>query len=167
MKALALLTASAIALAACSGGDEKAPARQPISEITVDTDLTSIRNAQAVNYWSRLSDDLQTALATQFVGDISPSGAVLNVDVDELSLANAYSSQFGQNSTLSGQVTLTDQRGQRLSSYTVTATSNQALAGTTGSGNTITPGSSDFYAGLIRAFAAGVDQTINGAAPGS
>ena len=162
MKALALLTASALALAACSGGDEKAPARQPISEITVDTDLSTIGNAQAVNYWGRLSTDLQTALATQFVGDISPKGAVLNVDVDELSLANAYSSQFGQNSTLSGLVTLTDQHGQRVSSYTVTATSSQAMAAATGSSKTVTPGSTDFYAALIHAFAAGVDQTING-----
>ena len=164
MKVLALLTASALALAACSG-EEEAPARQPISEITVDTDLSAIGNARAVDYWGRLSTDLQTALATQFVGDISPRGAVLSVDVDDLSLANAYSSQFGQNSTLSGQVTVTDQRGEQLSSYTVTATSSQALATATGAERTITPGSSDFYAALIHAFAAGVDQTINGSAP--
>lgn len=165
MKALALLTASTLALAACSGGEEQAPARQTISEITVDTDLSAIGNAQAVTYWGRLSTDLQTALATRLVGDISPSGAVLSVDVDELSLANSYSSQFDQNSTLSGQVTLTDRRGQQLSSYTVTATSSQALASATRAEAAITPGSSEFYAALVRAFAAGVDQTINGAAP--
>ena len=40
-----------------------------------------------------------------------------------------------------------------------------ALATATGAERTITPGSSDFYAALIHAFAAGVDQTINGSAP--
>lgn len=164
MKVFALLTASALALAACSGGDGAAPTRQTIAEIVVETDLQAVGNSAAVAYWQTLNSDLETALAGEFVNDIAADGAVLAVDVDEISLANAYTSKFaGENSTLSGLVTLTDGRGQTLSSYTVTATSSQAMAylptptGTT----TISPDSAEFYAALVRAFASGVNVAVN------
>lgn len=163
MKAFSLLAASALALAACAGGGE-VPTRQAISQITVETDVQSIGNPGAVTYWQRLSSDLETALAAEFVNDISPDGAVLTVDVDEISLANSYTANFaGESSTLSGVVTLVDGRGAPLGTYNVTATSSQALAsapvpsGTT----TVSPGSAEFYAGLVRAFARGVNTTVN------
>lgn len=168
MKMFALLAASAIALAACSS-QPPAPTRQAISEITVNTDLKAVGNAGAVTYWKGLSDDLQVALAAEFVNDISPDGALLNVDVDEISLANSYTSKFaGEMSRLSGLVTLTDKRGQELSRYTVTATSSQAMAYVpTTTGKVIAPGSAEFYAALVKAFARGVEQTVNTPPSGS
>jgi uncharacterized lipoprotein YmbA len=161
MKAFALLTASAIALAACSSEPEM-PSRQPISEITVNTDLSAIGNRQAVDYWTNLSTDLKTALATEFVNDISPDGATLAVDVDELSLANSYTANFGENSTLSGTVTVTDMRGASLGTYNVSATSSQAMANMGAQpGQKVSPNSTEFYQSLVRAFARGVDQAVN------
>lgn len=163
MKAFALLTASALALAACSS-EPAAPTRQAISEISVNTDLTSVGNPSAVEYWDNLSADLETALANQFVNDISSDGARIEVDVDELSLAESYSEGFGQNSTLSGRVTVTDMRDAPLGTYNVSASMAQAQA--------VEPGaqpstdSAAFYQALVQAFAQGVDQTINsGTAP--
>lgn len=156
MKAFALLTASALALAACSSEPE-APTRQQVSEITVNTDLSSVGNAKAVNYWTNLSTDLKTALANQFVNDISPDGARINVDVDELSLAESYAAGFTQNSTLKGQVVVTDVRGAALGTYNVSATMAQAMAD---AGN-VAPTSTEFYHALVNAFARGVDQAIN------
>lgn len=158
MKALALVTASALALAACSHKPE-APARQPISEITVNTDLKAIGNRQAVNYWTNLSTDLKTALANEFVSDIAPDGARIVVDVDELSLAQSYAAGFSQNSTLKGTVQVTDMRGAAIGAgmYNVTATMAQAEAAS----NNAAPTSTEFYHALVGAFARGVDQAIN------
>lgn len=156
MKVFALLTASALALAACSSEPE-APTRLQVSEITVNTDLSAVGNSRAVNYWTNLSTDLKTALANQFVNDISPSGARITVDVDELSLAESYAAGFSQNSTLTGQVAVTDMRGAVLGNYNVSATMAQAVAD---SGNA-TPTSTEFYKALVTGFARGVDQAIN------
>ena len=161
MKAFALLTASALALAACASEPE-APTRQPIAQIDVTTDLSAIGNRQAVNYWTNLSTDLKTALANEFVNDISPDGARIAVDVDELSLANSYTANFGENSTLSGVVTVTDQRGAALGTYNVSATSSQAMANMDAQpGQRVSPNSTEFYQSLVKAFARGVDQAIN------
>lgn len=158
MKAFALLTASALALAACST-ETAAPSRQAISEISVNTDLTAVGNSSAVEYWDSLSQDLETALANQFVNDISPSGARIDVDVDELSLAESYSEGFGQNSTLSGRVTVTDMRDAPLGTYNVSASMAQAQAVEPGAQPSVD--SAEFYQALVQAFAQGVDQTIN------
>lgn len=161
MKAFALLTASAIALAACSSEPE-VPTRQAISEITVNADLSAIGNRQAVNYWTNLSTDLKTALANEFVNDISPDGARLTVDVDALSLANSYTAQFGEGSVLSGRVTVTDMRGASLGTYNVSASSSQAMEGMGAQpGQRVSPNSTEFYQSLVRAFARGVDGAIN------
>lgn len=161
MKAFALLTASALALAACSSEPE-APTRQPISQIDVITDLSAVGNQQAVNYWTNLSTDLKTALANQFVNDIAPDGARVTVDVDELSLANSYTANFGENSTLSGVVTVTDMRGAALGTYNVSATSSQAMANMNAEpGQRISPNSTEFYQSLVTAFARGVDEVVN------
>lgn len=157
MKLLALVLASVLALGACAS-KPPVPARQQVSEITVNTDLSSIGNRRAVNYWSTLGTDLKVALASEFVSDIAPSGAVLTVDVDELSLANAYTSKFaGENSTLRGLATLT-RDGKVVGSYNVTASSSQAMQylPPQSAGTVVSPDSADFYAALVSAFARGV-----------
>ncbi|TPE50203.1 hypothetical protein [Amaricoccus solimangrovi] len=160
MKAFALLTASALALAACSGEPEM-PTRLPISEITVNTDLSAIGNRSAVNYWSNLSTDLKTALANEFVNDIAPGGAQLTVDVDELALAQSYSQGLTQNSTLKGQV-IVNHRGTVAGTYNVTATMAEAMASEEQGGKTPpAPDSTESYQALLKAFARGVDQQIN------
>ena len=57
-----------------------------ISGVTVQADLPAVGSPQAVAYWQNLSDDLETAIAAQFVGRIDPAGKQITVDVDEISL---------------------------------------------------------------------------------
>lgn len=168
MKLLALVLASILALGACASKDS-APTRQQVSEIKIIADLHSIGNRQAVNYWSTLGTDLKAALASEFVADISPSGAVLTVDVDELSLANAYTSKFaGENSTLRGLASL-NKDGKLVASYNVTASSSQALQymPPQKAGVVVSPDSADFYAALVSAFAHGVYEAVQNPVPAS
>lgn len=174
-KTFALLAGSAVLLAACAGGEEEVAGPPMISEITVSTDLQSIGNAEAVSYWQGLSSDLETALAAEFVNNISPTGAIMTVDVDEISLANSYTATTGDNARLTGTVVLTEPgaREEVISTYNVSATSNEAAAlivpaeGTTVT--TISPTSTEFYASVVAAFAQGVYRTVQqgGVAPAS
>ena len=168
MKLFAVLLAGMLALGACSA-KPPLPPRQ-VSEINVNADLSSIGNRQAVSYWSTLGTDLKAAIASEFVNDIDPGGAVLTVDVDELSLANAYSAKFqGENSVLRGTATLS-KGGTTLASYKVTASSSQAMAylPAQDKDTVISPSSADFYAALVSAFARGVfDAVQTPAASGS
>jgi hypothetical protein len=155
---------SALLLAACAGQPEEAMAPTAVSAISVSTDLQSIGNAESVRYWQTLNSDLEAALVTQFVDRIDPSGAVISVDVDEIALANAYSSRFqDEDSRLAGRVVLSDPfTGEVTQTYDVTASTREAaslLSGTAGV-VTISPDSDEFYAALVQAFARGVEQAV-------
>lgn len=164
MKALGLIAGSALLLAACSGQDEVATTPTTVSAINVSTDLQSIGNAESVRYWQTLSEDLEAALATEFINSIDPNGAVVNVDVDEIALADAYSSRFqGEDSRLEGQVVLTNPfTGEATGTYDVTATTREAASLlSNGEGVvTISPDSGEFYSALVQAFARGVGQAV-------
>ncbi len=163
MKAAAVFAASALLLAACAGEPEAPTSPTTVSEITVNTDLQSIGNAGSVRYWQTLDEDLEAALVTEFLGRIDPAGAVIAVDVDEISLANAFTSRFqGEDSRLSGRVTVTDRvTGEPLGTYDVTATSREAQNLLAGEGVTsISPDSGEFYAAVVQAFARGVVQSV-------
>lgn len=169
MKSIALLAGSALLLAACATTPEAPTPPSTVSAITVNTDLQSIGNAESVSYWQGLDDDLEAALASAYLGRIDPAGAVISVDVDELSLANAFSSQFqGENSRLSGQVVVTDPvSGESIGVYDVTATAREAETLLTGAGvTTISPTSAEFYEAVVEAFARGVVQAVSGGGQG-
>ena len=87
MRTLGLLAGAALVLAACAGSQEEPLL---ISEVQVQTDLAAVGSREAVAYWQGLSADLETAIAGQFVGRVDPSGNVITVDVDELSLTSPF-----------------------------------------------------------------------------
>ncbi len=164
MKVSGWIAATALLLAACSTTPEIPPPPTTISEISVSTDLQAIGNADSVSYWQTLERDLEAALATEFIDSLDAGGAIVSVDVDEISLANAYSSQFqGENSRLAGRVRVTDRlTGDSFGTYDVTATAREAATLiSTGSGTTtISPDSDEFYRAVVQAFARGVAQTV-------
>ena len=142
-----------------------------ISTINVTTDLQSISNAESVRYWQSLDEDLEAALATEFLGSIDQQGALLTVDVDEIALADAHASQFGgEDSRLAGQAALADPVTEEIIQvYDVSATTREAasmLSGTDGV-VTISPDSDEFYSALVQAFARGVAEAVRQGAQGS
>ena len=63
-------------------------------------------------YWQNLSADLETAIASQFVGRIDPAGTRINVDVDEISLNSPFTSgATAETARLSGRVELVNPDG--------------------------------------------------------
>jgi hypothetical protein len=158
MKRHALLAgAAALALAACAREPEPAPVSRTVSAIEVNTDLQSIGNAEAVRYWQNLDQDLETALAAEFVNSIDPEGVVVTVDVSELELANFMAAGTSE-ASLSGQVTVTTPPGAELGVYDVAASTDQAAVFLPeGTDITAIPRtSSDFYSAVVQAFARGV-----------
>lgn len=165
MKSIALLAGPALILAACATTPETPTPPATISAIDVNTDLGSIGNAESVRYWQSLDEDLEAALAAAYLGRIDPAGAIISVDVDEISLANAFSTQFqGEDARLTGQVVVTDPvSGESSGVYNVAASASQAQSLLVGTGvTTVSPTSDEFYAAVVEAFARGVVQAVSG-----
>lgn len=165
MKTAALSLSASLLLAGCFWGTT-AVQRTPtaVSAINVSADLQAVGDAASVRYWQTLEQDLEAALVTEFLGRVDPSGAIVDVDVDEIALADALrAGMTGADARLSGAVDVTDPRdGAALGAYTITATAREAasvLAEDTGA-ETLTPDSGEFYAALVEAFARGVAQAV-------
>jgi hypothetical protein len=161
MKIQALTVSSALILAACASGDSE-PLQ--ISSITVETDLSSVQSREAVNYWQSLSDDLETAIAAEFAGDIDPNGHPVTVDIDELSLSEFYAAGASvDNARLSGMVTLGDvvPDARPDPSYTITATAQDAVPYMPQDGTTsISATTPEYYDAIVKAFARGTAETL-------
>jgi len=160
MKPLGMLAVAALALAACA---QEAPPPLRIAEINVDADLTAIGSRDAVAYWQNLDSDLETAIAGEFVGRIAPQGKTINVDVDELSLANALNAGLGaEDARLSGRVEVVNMDGSDGGIYDVTATSSEALTYLPPGTNitSVPPSSGEFYRAVVQAFARGTAEVV-------
>ena len=163
MTRLGLLAGAALVLGACAA---EAPAPLTISEINVDADLSSIGSRSAAAYWQRLDTDLEAAIASQFVGRIDPTdvtGRIINVDIDELSLANAMTADLtAEDARLSGQVEVIGPDGT--STYNVTALTRDAVNYLPPGSNitTIPPSSAEFYRAVVQAFARGTAELVAG-----
>lgn len=160
MRTLGLLAGAAIALAACAGSDDEPLL---ISEIRVQTDLAAVGSREAVGYWQSLSDDLETAIAGQFVGRIDPSGNVITVDVDEISLTSPFASgATAETAVLSGRVEVLNPAGTSEGAWDVTATARDVVdflpAGT--DVVTVRPTTPEYYQAIVQAFARGAAQSI-------
>jgi hypothetical protein len=162
MRTLGLLAGAALMLAACGGGQENVPLT--ISEVTVQADLPAVGSREAVAYWQNLSNDLETAIAAQFVGRIDPTGKRIDVDVDEISLTSPFASAAtAETARLSGRVTLINPDGTDAAVYDVTATSQDVVSFLpTGTDIvTIQPTSAEYYRAIVQAFARGTAQTLS------
>ena len=161
MKKLGLLAGAALILAACSGGE---PEPLTISGVSVETDLPAVGSRQAVAYWQSLNDDLETAIAAQFVGRTDPMGKQINVDVDEISLNSAFmAGATAETARLSGRVTLVNLDGTDAAAYDVTATSQDVVSYLPPGSDivTIRPTSAEYYQAIVQAFARGTAQTLS------
>jgi hypothetical protein len=159
MRPLALLAAAGLVLAACARQEEPLT----IAEVNVDTDLASIGSPEAVAYWQDLSADLETALASQFVGRIGETGRTVNVDVDELSLSNALTANLAdEDARLAGRVEVINADGTTDSAYRVTATTNDVMTFLPPGTDIVSvpPTSAAFYGAVVQAFARGTAEVV-------
>ena len=160
MRTLGLLAGAALALAACAGAQEEPLL---ISEIQVETDLTAVGSREAVAYWQGLSPDLETALAGQFAGRIDPSGNVITVDVDEISLNSPFASgATAETAVLSGRVEMLNPAGTSEGAWDVTATAQDVVdflpVGT--DVVTVRPTTPEYYQAVVQAFARGAALSV-------
>jgi hypothetical protein len=161
MKPLALLSGATLFLAACAGSP---PPPLMISDVSVQTDLAAVGSREAVGYWQSLSDDLETAIANEFVGRIDPAGPSINVDVDEISLTSPFmGGATAETATLSGRVELIGPAGTTDAAYTVTATAQDVVDFLPAGSNltSIPPTSAEYYRAIVQAFARGVALTLS------
>lgn len=162
MKLHGLLAGTALLLAACASEPE--PTVVTVSDVTVNADLTAVGSQEAAAFWSNLDTDLETAIASEFVGQTAPDGWLLVVDIDEIALASVFDPQLGaDDARLTGQVALVNPASQRTQqTYIVSATANQAATFLSGDADviTISPSSSAFYGAVVQAFARGVRDTV-------
>lgn len=162
MKSIVTMAGAALALAACTAAE---PDRPPISDITVETDLSAIQSREASTYWQSLSDDLETALATELAGQIDPAGNALVVDIDELALTETYLSNASlEDARLSGVATLvTPGDGRPDAAFNVTATANDVVPylAQGAAADTLSSTSREYYDAVVRAFAAGTAEALN------
>jgi hypothetical protein len=142
---------------------------EAVSEIVVSADVQSIADPAAVAFWQSVEADLATALAAELYGRIAEDGALLTVDVDELSLVESFAAPIGsERSRLTGQVVLSDpESGETLEEFAVSASASEGVApvapGTAADGTQVVvlqPASAEFYATAVEAFARGVAQTL-------
>jgi hypothetical protein len=160
MRTLGLLAGAAVLLA---GACAREPEPLRVSEIVVNTDLPAIQGPQAVAYWQDLSQDLETAMAAEFVGRIDPLGSSVLVDVDELSLTTAFvPGATVEDAQLSGRVTVENPDGTTAAAYDVTASASDAVAYLPEGANVvqISPTSDEYYQAIVRAFARGAATAV-------
>jgi hypothetical protein len=140
-----------------------------VSEIVVSADVQSIADPAAVAFWQSVEADLATALAAELYGRIAEDGALLTVDVDEISLVESFAAPIGsERSRLTGQVVLSDpESGETLEEFAVSASASEGVApvapGTAADGTQVIvlqPASAEFYDTAVEAFARGVAETL-------
>lgn len=155
------IISAAIAFLAAASANAQGTA---VSDIRVGADLTAVASPEAAQYWGNLEGDLKTALAAEFVGQTSPDGVIVAVDVDEISMANFFTAAAGaDDARLTGDVGLIDPDNEEVERlFTVSASANQAASYLPAGTDivTISPTSKEFYDAVVRAFARGVADTI-------
>jgi hypothetical protein len=162
MKLHAYLAGAALALAACAGAEGPEPLT--ISDVRVEADLTAVASRDAAVYWGNLADDLSTAIGAEFVGQTAAEGYVIDVDVDEIALANALNAGLGaDDARLTGVVSLVNPLNEVVEqTYVVSASANQAAAFLPSESGSVavSPSSAEFYSAVVRAFARGVGDAV-------
>lgn len=99
----AALTATALGTMAFADVDK-------VSRVDVTTDLTAIKDEQAVAYWGNLEKDLEAAIGARVSDLMADEGAEILVDIREVELANAFERELNLgDAVLVGQVNINDQ----------------------------------------------------------
>lgn len=130
-----------------------------VSNIDVHADLSAIQTYEAAGAWKTLETDLETAIAERLVTNIAEEGAdgaEIEVDIDEVALANNFETALGIGAwSIVGDVDIDMPDPSKNENYTLTVTTDQLGAyypeGTDAS--TLTVESEAFYNAVISAFA--------------
>ena len=130
-------------------------AETKVKDVNVEMDLSAIKNEKAAAYWTTAADDLEAAIVARVANRTADDGASIDVDIDELSVANWFETAFDmQQSALKGHVLLMD-NGTHLGSYDVSVKFADAVlvmpAGT--DATMIAPDNRDYYQALMNTFA--------------
>lgn len=145
-----------------------AAAQTKVSEIKVEADLTAIETYEAARAWKDLEIDLETALASRLVNQIADEDdeetAQINIDIDEVALANNFESSLGLGEwSLQGVVDIDMPDPSKNEHYKLSVMSNQFAAyypqGTDAA--TVTVDSEVFYDAIIAAFADNVASKLD------
>jgi hypothetical protein len=154
--------AALLALAACGGQQAEEPLT--VSEINVEADLSAVGSREAVSYWQNIGQDLQAAMAAEFVGQTSPDGYIVNVDVDEITLADAIAADLtAQDATLAGRVEVVDPTsGVTQAAYNVAAASGDVQTYLPEGTDVVSvPRTSpEYYQAVLQAFARGAAAAV-------
>jgi hypothetical protein len=151
VRTMLMTAASALALAFAS----PALAETKVKDVDVQMDLSAIQNEKAAAYWTTAADDLKAAIAARVAERTADDGATIQVDIDELSVANWFETAFNMDqSELKGHVLLMD-NGTHLGSYDVSVKFADAILlmpeGTDVA--VIAPDNKDYYQAMVNKFA--------------
>ena len=100
-----------------------------VKDIKVEVDMAAVQSAEAAKYWGNLSNDLQSAILANLVGQVADDGANITVDISEVELANGFATAVGiGNTVLKGTVNQTHETNNgRFNAYELTVDMNQTL----------------------------------------
>lgn len=151
VRTMLMTAASALALAFAT----PVLAETKVKDVDVQMDLSAIQNEKAAAYWTTAADDLKAAIAARVAERTADDGATIEVDIDELSVANWFETAFNlDQSELKGHVLLMD-NGTHLGSYDVSVKFADAVLlmpeGTDVAG--IAPDNKDYYQAMVNKFA--------------
>ena len=90
VRTMLMTAASALALAFAS----PVLAETKVKDVDVQMDLSAIQNEKAAAYWTTAADDLKAAIAARVAERTADDGATIQVDIDELSVANWFETAF-------------------------------------------------------------------------
>ncbi|UYV39083.1 hypothetical protein N4R57_08770 [Rhodobacteraceae bacterium D3-12] len=167
MKTLILSAAltSTLALTGAAHAD-----KMMVKDIDVMTDMAAIENAKAAGVWKTVDGTLEEALLARLTDRISDKGAIITIDIDEVSLANNF--EIANNladSTLKGWVKIErtyDEKGEvvelpeELYELSVTALEAKAYYPEGTDMETVKVNSDVFYTAMIAAFADNVVEKL-------
>ncbi|MCB5409930.1 hypothetical protein [Pseudogemmobacter faecipullorum] len=109
MTAFRKTLAAAVATAALSLPAFAVERAEAVQSIDVTVDMTGVQNAAAAAYWGTLEKDLEAAVLSRVADRMAEEGAMITVDIDEVSLASGFAEAVGLGeSRLSGLVKVSD-----------------------------------------------------------
>lgn len=132
-----------------------ATAETKVKDVSVEMDLAAIQNEKAAAYWTTAADDLEAAIVARVADRTADNGASVQIDIDELSVANWFETAFNiDQSALTGHVLLMD-GDTHMGSYDVSVKfADAVLLMPEGTDVTvIAPDNRDYYSALVNTFA--------------
>ncbi len=151
---------TAFAVSAILAGFPVMSAEPKVSSVVVSVDADAMKNAEAAKYWSHLDKDIEGAIMQMMVGNIEDGAPTLTVNIDGLSLANAFLAPDGiANATLTGHVfENTDSGTSKVTSYDLSVQVKSAMTllpiGTDMA--LVTWTTPELYPAIVHSFAEGV-----------